>query len=261
MFGNLIESRSHTGEFARRGYFIVGTTICYGALVIAAAVGSVFAYDANLETQDMVDVTMITPTTPMEIVPEQRIRQQTAQVRENQPSQRTALVDRLADSNKVPDTVSTTPSNILERPVGPVVIGPVNIDRAPSSEGIPGPPTGPSTVPTTENHTVVVPDDTIPPVPHKVFVVSKGPVTGQAIFLPKPVYPRIAIDTHASGPVKVQVLIDETGKVVSAQVLEGHPMLRSAALQVAWQAKFNPTTLGGSPVKVSGYIVYNFIRQ
>jgi TonB family protein len=62
----------------------------------------------------------------------------------------------------------------------------------------------------------------------------------------------------ASGPVNVQVLIDETGKVISAQAVSGHPLLRAAAVQAARQARFSPTMLGEQPVKVSGVITYNF---
>ena len=55
------------------------------------------------------------------------------------------------------------------------------------------------------------------------------------------------------------MLIDETGKVISAQAMSGHPLLRAAAVQAAQQALFTPTVLGGQPVKVSGVITYNFV--
>jgi TonB family protein len=63
---------------------------------------------------------------------------------------------------------------------------------------------------------------------------------------------------RASGAVNVQVLIDEDGRVVSAQAISGHPLLRGAAESAARQARFQPTNLSGAPVKVSGTIVYNF---
>ncbi|MEZ5429323.1 MAG: energy transducer TonB [Pyrinomonadaceae bacterium] len=83
-----------------------------------------------------------------------------------------------------------------------------------------------------------------------------GVVNGKAIDLPKPEFPAEAI--NAAGEVKVQVLIDEQGNVVSAKALSGHPLLQQAAEQAAMKAKFKPTLLEGNPVKVSGTITYIF---
>ena len=54
--------------------------------------------------------------------------------------------------------------------------------------------------------------------------------------------------------------IDEQGTVVSAQAVSGHPTLQQAAVNAALQARFTPTSLMGEPVKVTGVIVYNFVR-
>lgn len=103
--------------------------------------------------------------------------------------------------------------------------------------------------------TVVTPT---PPRPTTPSTVSGGVVNGKAINLPKPAYPQAARALRASGAVNVQVLIDESGRVVSAQAVSGHPLLRGAAESAARQARFQPTVLSGQPVKVSGTIVYNF---
>jgi len=42
--------------------------------------------------------------------------------------------------------------------------------------------------------------------------------------------------------------------------MNGHPLLQNAAERAARSARFSPTLLGGQPVKVSGVIVYNFVR-
>jgi protein TonB len=57
----------------------------------------------------------------------------------------------------------------------------------------------------------------------------------------------------------MQVLIDEEGNIFSAEAVNGHPLLRFSARQAACRAKFAPTLLSGSPVKVSGIITYNFV--
>jgi TonB family protein len=60
------------------------------------------------------------------------------------------------------------------------------------------------------------------------------------------------------GPVRVQVLIDESGQVIAARAITGHPLLQAGAERAARAARFSPTYLGGQPVKVRGVIVYNF---
>ena len=84
-------------------------------------------------------------------------------------------------------------------------------------------------------------------------------LNGKAISLPKPAYPPAARAVRASGSVQVQVLIDETGRVISASPAGGHPLLQQAAAAAAREARFSPTMLNGQPVKVSGIIVYNFV--
>lgn len=88
--------------------------------------------------------------------------------------------------------------------------------------------------------------------------ISGGIVNGKAINLPQPPYPPAARAVRASGMVSVQVLIDVDGRVLSANAVSGHPLLRSAAVAAARSATFGPTLLAGKPVKVSGIITYNF---
>jgi TonB family protein len=88
--------------------------------------------------------------------------------------------------------------------------------------------------------------------------ISGGVLNGSATVLPKPDYPEIAKNVRASGMVTVEVVIDETGKVISARAASGHPLLREAAVRAATRARFSPTKLSGQPVKVSGVVNYNF---
>lgn len=89
--------------------------------------------------------------------------------------------------------------------------------------------------------------------------ISGGVLNGKAIELPQPPYPPAARAVRASGTVTVQVLIDESGRVVSANAVSGHPLLRAAAASAARSAKFKPTFHDGQPAKVSGVISYNFV--
>ena len=88
--------------------------------------------------------------------------------------------------------------------------------------------------------------------------VSGGVLNGTAIQLPQPVYPEAAKRMRSSGTVVVEVILDESGKVVSANATSGPTILRDAAVQAALKARFSPTKLSGQPVKVSGVINYKF---
>jgi protein TonB len=63
---------------------------------------------------------------------------------------------------------------------------------------------------------------------------------------------------RVAGTVSVDVVIDEDGKVISAEASGGPVTLREAAVQAARRARFSPTKLSGQPVKVSGVINYKF---
>lgn len=91
--------------------------------------------------------------------------------------------------------------------------------------------------------------------------ISGGVLNGKAISLPKPSYPPIAKAARASGTVTVQVTIDESGNVIAARAVSGHPLLQQSAVSAARQARFSPTKLAGTPVKVTGVITYNFVAQ
>lgn len=91
--------------------------------------------------------------------------------------------------------------------------------------------------------------------------ISGGVLNGKATTLPKPNYPPAAKAVRASGTVTVEVLVDETGKVISATALSGHPLLKQAAVEAAKKAEFTRTTLAGKPVKVKGVVTYNFTPE
>ena len=98
-----------------------------------------------------------------------------------------------------------------------------------------------------------------PPGPRPILKpISGGVLNGTALSLPQPIYPEAAKRMRTSGLVTVEVVLDETGKVVSATATNGPSILRDAAVQAALKARFSPTKLSGQPVKVSGVINYKF---
>jgi len=88
--------------------------------------------------------------------------------------------------------------------------------------------------------------------------ISGGVLNGKAISLPAPEYPAAAKQARVSGAVTVRVTVDESGAVIAAQAVSGHPLLQASAVQAARQARFSPTLLMGEPVKIVGVIIYNF---
>ena len=90
-------------------------------------------------------------------------------------------------------------------------------------------------------------------------IVSGGVLNGKAIYLHQPQYPFEAREKRVSGSVSVQVLIDETGKIISACAVSGARELHRASETASYQSKFSPTKLEGKPVKVSGVITYKYV--
>ena len=104
------------------------------------------------------------------------------------------------------------------------------------------------------------PPAALPDVPRKTMVVG-GVLNGKAISKPMPAYPPIAKAARAQGTVVVEVVVGESGDVISANAVSGHPLLQQAAMAAARQAKFSPTRLSGQPVQVSGTLTYNFVLE
>jgi TonB family protein len=103
-------------------------------------------------------------------------------------------------------------------------------------------------------------------------MINGGVLNGKAVSLPNPVYPLDANAAGIGGSVKVEVVIDENGRVISAlaikeesptdkYVADDMSPLRDAAAQAALKAQFSPTLLSGVPVRVKGVIVYNFVAD
>lgn len=96
------------------------------------------------------------------------------------------------------------------------------------------------------------------PKPQHPTRISKGVVNGSAVNLPPPNYPLEAREAKAKGSVNVVIVIDTSGKVISARAISGHPLLRKAAEDAAYKAEFKPMIVDGEQVEVAGAVVYNF---
>ncbi len=88
--------------------------------------------------------------------------------------------------------------------------------------------------------------------------VEGGELNAKATSLPKPVVTEEMKRLKAKGRITVRVIVDENGKVVSAQALNGIHVLREAAEAAARQATFEPRVQDGITVRVTGTLTYDF---
>jgi protein TonB len=268
MFTNLIESDSHHQEFKRRSSFFLATVAAYALILSAAGVASIYAYDAHLEAQtsDLVILNWVPPVTPATpAVPSrdpQRIHRSAPSNAPVDPSvkrpERTDFVSRIDDPHKIPEGVG-----IKASPIPPITDGAVRSYRNVNPPDTPGTSGG---CVTCNGTAPVVRVDETPPTPPivKPPTTQRLPSTvliSKALSLPQPPYPPLAKQIHAQGSVNVQILVDEQGRVISAQAVSGNPMLLLAAKEAAQRARFSPTVLNGQAVKVQGVITYNFVLQ
>ncbi len=86
----------------------------------------------------------------------------------------------------------------------------------------------------------------------------RGVTPGEALRKVTPTYPMTARAARVSGLTQVLVLISETGDVIEAYAVSGHPLLRGPAVKAARQWKFDPTKQSGRTVKVRGLLNFDF---
>lgn len=272
MFDTLVESGSHSDDLARKGSFFLGTLVLYSIVLVAVAVLSIYLYNDAIPDPSLELLTLVAPV-PMaqeeapkaadEPKPAAKAAPEVAMVKDM------AVIAPVTKTNEVaPPSAKVVPTNktlsvlVGDRDVGDVnavPTGPVGVVGGTGGGGGGGGGSAPAVVSNDEPPPPPPPAPTPPPKPKTV--VSGGVLNGKAISKPQPAYPPIAKAARASGTVTVQILVDESGRVVSANAVSGHPLLQQAAVAAARNARFSPTLLSGQPVKVSGVITYNFVLQ
>jgi TonB family protein len=85
-----------------------------------------------------------------------------------------------------------------------------------------------------------------------------GALNAKATSLPKPEISEEMKRLKARGRITVRVIVDENGKVVSAQAQNGIHVLRESAEAAARQATFAPTVKDGITLRVTGTLTYDF---
>lgn len=259
MFENLVESGSHKQDLSRKGSFLLGTVAVYLILGVSFLAISIWFTVAQLDTPDLELTTLVAPVPVPQQQAEQKQEEAKPQKVEQNVDVRKELIADVTRTELVPKEISAKASDIppVRRGVTTVIGTSDSNAAAPLPAGPGG--TGLVTTPTKVNIADEPPPPPAPTPPRAP--ISGGVLNGKAINLPKPPYPPIAKQAHASGTVVVQVVIDENGNVISAHAVSGHPLLQAVSVAAARQARFSPTKLSGQPVKVTGVITYNFVAQ
>lgn len=273
MLDQLVESKSTAQENTRRSGFLLTVFVLMVVALVGGWTYSLFGKEYgvsdDLELSQLVAPVPIAEEEPPKPEPEDKPeKQEQKQTTQQDVTVRKELIARTDQLTKDPPDVSANKFTGKTIPkFGAVIKGNQDVDATAPSSGRPnvGDSGGNNTFveekkePPKEEKAPPPPPPGPPPPPKPSKPISKGVINGSATSLPKPPYPPAAKAVRASGAVNVQVLIDESGNVVSASAVSGHPLLRQAAVQAARGAKFKPTLLSGQPVKVNGVIVYNFV--
>jgi len=92
----------------------------------------------------------------------------------------------------------------------------------------------------------------------KPVEMSKGVQAAKLIRQVNPAYPRLAKQARISGTVRLTAIIGRDGAIERLQLISGHPLLASAALEAVKQWVYRPTLLNEIPVEVITQIDVNF---
>ena len=280
MLDQLIESRNNGKETAKRAKFLGTTFTLVVSLAFSGVLWSLFAKDIAMNNDGMELTALVAPITLPETKPQppEPIQKQPKNAPKNAVNEtvRQANILRLDETPKVPTEISVVPNLQKERPNAPFKISQNAVEsdfqsttrferntNNTESDGI----GKPAQTETNNAEVIKIPppppllkNKVVEPAPKKVPMISGGVMNGKALNLPKPIYSAAARAVSASGDVSVQITVDESGKVIAASAINGHPLLRGEAEKAARNAKFSPTLLTNQPVKVSGLIVYRFSK-
>lgn len=275
MLDRMIESKTDAPEKFRRGNFLLATLFAVALTLSGAMLYSLYAKPLGTMGEDLELSSIVAPIAAAEPSAAEPPEQQLESVVNTKTATETIRVvnqKAIDESPDVPKEISNVKNQYASRPPAPFKIGAIDSEIASSNSGSSREGSASNIgISANPKQTIINAEDekeppkmmpkSSPPQMPKITRQTLGVVNGIARDLPKPVYPPAARAIHASGAVNVQVTINEQGRVVSANAVSGHPLLRPAAEQAARKAVFSPTTLSKIPVQVSGVIVYNFVAQ
>ena len=259
MFDRLIESTNERRS-ARTWFFFAASSVVWSVVLAGVAIAGVMLADARLDA-DFDRLSLVVPP-PHSASPAPRART-SEPARQKDPSPGAAFVAIVSPRDTVAPPRPPAPFS------GPIV--PSAINGGDPNARVPGEPNGPGIG--GDGRTVGAPIPVpAPPQPSTSAAVETstaapprlkhiGVITGLATRRVEPPYPPMAQSIGVQGAVVVSVTVSETGRVLEAHAVSGHPTLRQASIDAARRWQFSPTMLNGIPIKVIGTITFNFKRS
>jgi len=214
-----------------------------------------------------------------------RWRDEVADAREDIANSRTVVISAIsgvpstnvADGRSVaekpvvqsPPTAAATPAPVAFEPVRPksepIVVGgrPRQIEGSevaaaapakPAEEPAASPERATPAAEKQSEKTTAAPTE----VPVETGPMSVGSLTEFATNRTTPIYPSFARSAHATGIVRVEVVVDESGEVSSIESTSGPSLLQGAAKDAIRKWRFKPFERDGQPVKAIGFVNFNF---
>lgn len=160
------------------------------------------------------------------------------------------VINPLLPPQRIPDRIDTTPDPTPPAPVGAGEVCPGCI---PIGDADVGP----------QNSVIADMMHRGPAVPihhatTALVVRSSHMQEGLLIRQIKPPYPELAKRARIQGSVLLHAVISREGRIESLQVVSGHPLLITAAVDAVKQWVYRPYLLNGDPVAVDTQITVNF---
>jgi protein TonB len=274
MLNQLIESKNHQSENARKNRFLLSTLGVLVAVLVSGWTYSLFAKNFGMGAGDFELSSLVAPVPAVqqEEPPKPEPKQLPEREQSASNNERPTVIEKVA---LIENSLNKPPKLDESRKLNS---SPLRADEANlydedtqnryrnNDSDRPGEDDGDGIKPTSTIKDDK--EDKIPEVvksapkteePKKITrPVSGGVLNGKATYLAKPPYPASARMLRLADSVSVQILIDENGNVVSAKAVSGNPILRAVSETAARQSKFSPTKLSDQAVKVTGVIVYQF---
>ncbi len=212
-------------------------------LVIAAAIVLPLLWISGPSIPKLPPVLRLRPRSmPIEVVPVEHLERATPK-----PSPFTRfLVAPVAIPTRIADIrdLSAEPAPIIGDTSSNTGT-PFGVDRAVPDPKLSTPPPPPSNPPTAKKET-------------DPLRVSQGVQEAKLIRRVMPVYPKLALQTHQFGMVRLVAVIGKDGHMRDIQVISGPSFLVAAALEAVKQWVYKPTLLNGDAVEVIAPITVNF---
>jgi protein TonB len=178
------------------------------------------------------------------------------------PPQR--VIMRTSETSVSPSPVPAPPTQAQQLPRPSFTTDEQPVDMPLLAFGNPGPPSAdpPSVLTATVSGASGTGTATGPAsassAPRQPLSISTGVMAGRLLAPIQPAYPPIARIAHAEGSVVIQAIISKTGRIESAHIVSGPPLLQSAALDAVREARYRPFLLNNQPTEVETTITIHF---